>query len=377
MKLFLEWEQSGKQTSAYWVSNGDFPSRVRPLEIDDTFTAQEFYRKASEGAVFLWQGDFQNAKNLLAAVQRRIDKQAERKPKTDQLTPTEIFHIFRQKQSHKAQLMSRLLIPVNGDLQVTAPRAPNTISAIQNGLIETHTSNFYISLRELLGMIGADEWRKKGVWVDELQGHVFPYYGVYSPSRGEYLKLIADAPAPLHAKIAFDIGTGTGVLACLLAKKNIPKIIATDNNPKAVACAKFNVEHFGLTNIIETQLTDKFPEGTADLIVCNPPWLPAKPTSTIETALYDHEHKMLRWFLKTAPNHMHKNSQLWLIMSDLAEHLELRKPGEMENWISENKLKIQNKTTTQPKHSKSKNTEDPLYFARSKETTSIYVLVLN
>ncbi|MGN6968232.1 methyltransferase, partial [Neisseria sp. P0017.S005] len=80
---------------------------------------------------------------------------------------------------------------------------------------------------------------------------------------------------------AFDIGTGSGVIAAILAKRGIPDIIATDTNPKAIACAIANLERLGLDKAVNIQSIDLFPETCADLIVCNPPWLPAKPTSAI------------------------------------------------------------------------------------------------
>jgi hypothetical protein len=57
-----------------------------------------------------------------------------------------------------------------------------------------------VSLRELLGMVGAHEWRKKGVEIAALgaapHNRIHPHYGVFSPVRGEYLDLVArQAPA--------------------------------------------------------------------------------------------------------------------------------------------------------------------------------------
>lgn len=103
-------------------------------------------------------------------------------------------------------------------------------------------------------------------------------------------------------KTAYDIGTGSGVLAAILAKQGIPSVIGTDTNPRAVACARANIARLGFEKQVEIRETDLFPEGFADLIVCNPPWLPAKPTSAVESALYDPESAMLAAFLRDAPN---------------------------------------------------------------------------
>lgn len=46
------------------------------------------------------------------------------------------------------------------------------------------------------------------------------------------------------------------------------------------------------------------PEGTAPLVVCNPPWIPAKATSPIEYAVYDPAGAMLKGFLTGVAAHL-------------------------------------------------------------------------
>jgi methylase of polypeptide subunit release factors len=100
-------------------------------------------------------------------------------------------------------------------------------------------------LRELLGLIGAHEWRAKGVEVPAAGGRIHPHYGVFAPVRREYVDLVAHAPLPAattKASVAFDIGTGTGVLAAVLARRGLARVIATDRDPRALACARANIE---------------------------------------------------------------------------------------------------------------------------------------
>jgi len=98
-----------------------------------------------------------------------------------------------------------------------------------------------VSLRELLGLVGAYEWRKKGVEIPALGGppnnRIFPHYGVFSPVRGEYIDLVANMSLPNKA-LAFDIGVGTGVLSALLVKRGVQHVVATDQDPRAMACAR-------------------------------------------------------------------------------------------------------------------------------------------
>ena len=178
-------------------------------------------------------------------------------------------------------------------------------------------------------------------------------FGVFSPLRGEYLDLITQAPLAPHIQTAFDIGTGSGVIAAILAKRGIPDIIATDTNPKAIACATANLERLSLDKAVNIQSIDLFPETCADLIVCNPPWLPAKPTSAIETALYDPNHAMLTAFLNGVRQHLNPNGEAWLIISDLAEHLHLRNKDFLNQCFQTASLNVVDILKTKPQHKKS------------------------
>ena len=89
-----------------------------------------------------------------------------------------------------------------------------------------------VSLRALLGVIGAHEWRVKGIEIPAAGGRIHPHYGVFAPIRREYVDLVscgASARASLSSGVAFDIGTGTGVLAAVLARRGVARVVATDH----------------------------------------------------------------------------------------------------------------------------------------------------
>jgi hypothetical protein len=56
------------------------------------------------------------------------------------------------------------------------------------------------SLRDLLGMTSAHEWRRRGVEIPALgesNNRIHPHYGVFSPVRGEYIvNLVANTKLP-------------------------------------------------------------------------------------------------------------------------------------------------------------------------------------
>jgi methylase of polypeptide subunit release factors len=117
-----------------------------------------------------------------------------------------------------------------------------------------------------------------------------------------------------------------------------------------------------------------FPEGKAPLIVCNPPWLPAKPSSPIEHAVYDPESKMLLAFLNGLKIHLADDGEGWLIMSDFAEHLGLRGKDELRNAIEQAGLRVEEKFDIKPKHGKVMDETDRLHQARNAEVTSLWRL---
>lgn len=370
----IHWIENQDTLSLQWHSENATPAPKRVQLADDTMSAETAYRLACEGTALFWRGDFQNAKNLLQAIARRIDKKPAKKQSKAVATGAQAFHLHRQAQSQRARVLAMLIIQIDADFSIPLRRAPDVTQACIEvyGRVE---QAFAISLRELLGVIGAHEWRKNGVPVPTLGGKIHPHYGVFSPVRGEYLELLAKAPLPT-TELAFDIGTGTGVIAALLARRGFKKIIATDQDSRALACATENLQNLGVADQVELLKVDLFPEGRAPLVVCNPPWIPARPNAAIEYAIYDPESRMLKAFLLGVAQHLEPTGEAWLIMSDLAEHLGLRSAEEFWSWIDVGGLAVIGKMDIRPQHAKASDLNDPLHQARAAEITSLWRLRL-
>ncbi len=371
----LEWTEAGKQKSSIWHSENDASAPKKIQIADDTINADAAYKLCCEGTALLWRGDFQNAKQLLQALSRRIDRPG-KKPKKAPENMTDAFHLHRQAQSQKSRILGMLLIELSVGYHINLRRAPDVKAACEHAYGKS-TQGLVVSLREILGLIGAYEWSKNGVEISAINNKIFPSYGVFSPIRGEYLTLVDKTPLPNPCNLVFDIGTGTGVLAVILANRGIKNIIATDNAPRALDCAKKNIEALNLKNNVKLVDADLFPDaqvGKADLIVCNPPWLPARPSSALESAIYDDKSQMLKGFLNGLKAHLTDTGEGWLILSDFAEHLGLRTREELTLWIAEAGLKVIEKIDTKAKHNKPLDTSDPLHKARKAEVTSLWRL---
>jgi methylase of polypeptide subunit release factors len=370
-KSVIHWMEDDQPCSALWRSEGGNPPPKRVVIADDRITADSAFRLASEGTGLLWRGDFQNARQLLQALARRIERKPKKKNAAP-VSPKDEFNLHRQAQSQRARTLGMLLIPLDQDYRIPLRRAPDVHQACTE-VYGTAAEASVVSLRELQGLIGAHEWRKKGVEIPVLGDRIHPYYGVFSPVRGEYLNLIAKAPLPSTA-LAFDIGTGTGVISAVLAKRGVQRIVSTDQDARALACARDNMKRLGLNKQVEVTEADLFPEGRAPLIVCNPPWVPARPSSPVEHAIYDPDSKMLRGFLNGLAEHLEPNGEGWLILSDFAEHLGLRTRDELLAMIDAAGLKVSGKTDIKPHHPKVEDTTDPLHVARAAEVTSLWIV---
>ncbi|MEX3935598.1 methyltransferase [Paraburkholderia phymatum] len=365
----LTWPEADGPHSARWRSEAAVPPAKRVVIADDRTTADAAYRLACEGTALLWRGDFQNARQLLQAMTRRL----ERKPRKQAASPLDAFNLHRQAQSQRARTLGMLLIPLEGDYTIPLRRAPDVRQACEEVYGRPAQEPSIVSLRELLGLIGAHEWRKKGVEIPALEERIHPHYGVFSPVRGEYVDLIARTPLPSLEK-AFDIGVGTGVLSAVLAKRGVKRIVATDQDPRALACAKENLTRLGYDRQVEIVAVDLFPEDRSPLVVCNPPWVPARPASPIENAVYDYENRMLLGFLSGLADHLEPDGEGWLILSDFAEHLGMRTRDWLLTAIDNAGLTVAGRDDIKPRHPKATDTTDPLHTARVAEVTSLWRL---
>ncbi len=388
----IEWSHQGQAQQALWHSESAAPQPRRVIAVDDTLAADTAYRMACEGTGLLWQGDFQNARMLLQALMRRVDTSAGKSAKPGKAatkaaekaakkaaaaTPVEAFHLHRQAQSQRARVLSCVLIPLEADYSIALRRAPDWRQACTEAWGVATGERMVVTLRELLGVVGAHEWRKKGVEVLALGApplnRIHPHYGVFSPVRGEYANLVANTALP-GKTLAFDIGVGTGVLAAVLVRRGVQRVVGTDSDPRALACARDNLKRLGVLSQVDLQQVDLFPNGRAPLVVCNPPWVPARPSSPIEHAVYDEGSRMLRGFLAGLADHLDPGGEGWLLLSDLAEHLGLRPREQLLGWIADAGLVVRGRDDVKPQHAKSADATDALHAARAAEVTSLWRL---
>ena len=345
-------------------------------------TADDAYGLASQGIGLLWRGDFQNARQMLTAIAHRADRPPRKPGKTrpaavpKQQSPVEAFNAYRQARAQRARTLGMLLVPLEADYAIPLRRAPDVRQACSEAYGAAGEASL-VSLRELQGVIGAHEWRRKGIGLDAFGMRIHPHYGVFAPVRSEYVDLVAEAALPealSTSSLAFDVGTGTGVLAAVLARRGIRRIVATDMDARSLECARDNLQRLGLDRQVTVVEANLFPEGRAALVVCNPPWVPARPSSPLEHGIYDPDSRMLRGFLQGLGSHLEPGGEGWLILSDLAEHLGLRSRQELLDMIADARLEVIERIDVRPRHPRAADPTDPLHLARKAEVTSLWRL---
>ncbi|WP_105035700.1 methyltransferase [Cryobacterium aureum] len=367
-RAHVHWVQDGTPASAIWRSANSAPAPTSVVPVDDTITADAAYRLASQGVAMLWNGDFQNARQILTALEHRT------RPRPDKTARTtgELFYRYRQNRSHRARILGLLLVPLQSGNIIGLRRAPDVVAATVDAYGSIAEASV-VSLHEVLGTIGAYQWRTKGIPVAALNASIYPHYGTFFPVRSEYVDLVASAPLA-EPRVAFDIGTGTGVLAAVLAARGVPRVVATDIEPRAVASARETVSQLGLAERVEVQLTDLFPAGRADLIVCNPPWIPATAHSLLDAAVYDPGSRMLKSLLAGVLDHLQPGGEVWLVLSDFAELVGLRSRNDLLKVIDAAGLRVIGALEAPAVHTRATDTSDPLHAVRQSEVTSLWRL---
>lgn len=385
----VSWTEHEAHRTACWrPENGAKPPR-EIMVITDDIAADDALRLARSGTALLWRGDFHNARQLMKALDRRLQKQADKRGSRKKADANlgELFHANRLARSQRAAILGKILIELEDDYTTGLRRASDARDACThaygqpgNGGADSSDKTTLVSLPELLGVIGAYEWHLKGIEVAALGARIHPAHGVFAPTRDEYIDLVADAawPEGIEHPVVFDIGTGTGVLAAVLAKRGAREVVATDINPRAVQCAQGNMNRLGTADRVHVEEADLWPasEQRADVVVCNPPWIPGRPTSALEQGIYDPQSDVLNRFLAELPQHLTPNGEGWLILSDLAELLGLRIRDELLDRIANAGLVVTGKHETTPRHSRATDTADPLHAARSRERTILWRLAV-
>lgn len=140
---------------------------------------------------------------------------------------------------------------------------------------------------------------------------------VYEPAEDTFL--LAETVEVRPGEVALDIGTGTGLIALLMARK-ARFVLGIDINPTAVELARRNAELNRIKNV-EFRLSDLFEnvEGEFDVITFNPPYLPGEPDEPIDLALVGGEtgREVIDHFIEEVRNYLKPAGRVYLVQSSI------------------------------------------------------------
>jgi SAM-dependent methyltransferase len=365
----VTWSDIDGQRCARWLSpSSQPPASAGAGAVGDQTTAAAALARARVGEGLVYRGDYHNARQLLAAMARRLGGRGPGRA-TD---PGSTFRRQRSQTRLEHEVLSRLLVPIGAEYRVDLLRAPDVQAACEEALGPPPEGPGLLPLRDLLGILGAHEWRRRGVEVPALGARVHPHYGVFAPIRGEHVDLVARAAErwPVTGKTAIDVGTGTGVLALVLARRGAT-VIATDLSPRAVACARENAAALGLAAAVDVREADLFPGESAELVISNPPWLPAEAHTLLDRAVYDPAGRFLERLVADLPAALRPGGEGWIVISDLAELLGLRPAGHVEALAARSGLVVSDVLDARPSHPRARDRDDALHEVRSREVTRL------
>ena len=155
--------------------------------------------------------------------------------------------------------------------------------------------------------------------------------------RGEYIDLVAQAPCPPRWP-----STSAPAPACwrpVLARRRAPRGRHRAGATRP-ACARTTCSAWAC-RAASSCWGGPVPRPLARPSWSVIPWLPARPSSAVEQAVYDEGSRMPgRGFLAGLAAHLSPGGEGWLILSDLAEHLGLRSRDELLGWIAAAGLRV-------------------------------------
>jgi hypothetical protein len=238
--------------------------------------------------------------------------------------------------------------------------------------------DFILAFPDVQGLNSAWQWYLKGITIPVLRNKIHPYYGVYFPTRFEHLFLF-DNWLNHYAgpkKTAIEVGVGSGVLSFQLVKHGFQKVFVTDTNVNAIIGLNELMGETKLSRKIETDFAPLFGkwEKATELIVFNPPWLPAtQELETLVEAIY-YDENLFPDFFREAKKRLSPEGRIVLLFSNLAQVTEVSKIHPIENELAEGGRFQLERCTKKPVKQASDKTKRDQYW-RSEEMVELWVLV--
>lgn len=287
--------------------------------------------------------------------------------------PTESFQEQREYRAQYRKLSNRILIEI-ADHQLVPKKAPS-IGWLEK--LYPETSHFLLTFPQIQGLNSAWQWYIKGITIPVLRNKIHPYYGTYFPTRFDHLILFDNWLKRYEGpkKSAIDVGIGSGVLSFQLVKHGFQKVFGTDTNPNAIVGLTEFMGDTKLSRKIELDYANLFGkwEKQTELIVFNPPWLPAsQQLNRIDEAIYYPENLFPDFFTE-AKKRLSPDGKLVIIFSNLAQITKVTEAHPIEEELTNNNRFQLEKKFIKTVKAASENTKRDQHW-RANEEVELWVL---
>jgi hypothetical protein len=249
--------------------------------------------------------------------------------------PNKSFKEQRKYRSEYHKLSNLILIEIV-DHKLAVKKSPS-IGWLKK--LYPETSNFLLSFPQVQGLNSSWQWYQNGISIPVLRNKIHPYYGTYFPTRFDHLILFDNWLKRYEGpkKSAIDVGIGSGVLSFQMIKYGFQKVFGTDTNPNAILGLTEFMGNTKLSRKIELDFGHLFGnwEKQTELIVFNPPWLPAPSNlDKNEEAIYYNED-LFPDFFAGAKKRLLPDGKLVIIFSNLAQITNVTKDHPIEKELAE------------------------------------------
>ncbi|WP_299277991.1 methyltransferase [uncultured Psychroserpens sp.] len=284
---------------------------------------------------------------------------------------------FKEQQKYRSEYykLSNLILLEIVNQKLSVKKSPSI------GWLEKFypdNDHFCLTFPQVQGLNSSWQWYQKGISIPVLRNKMYPYYGIYFPTRFEHLVLFDNWLKRYKGskKTAIEIGIGCGVLTMQLIQHNFQKVYATDINPNAIVGL---IEFMGSTKLsrkIELDFGYLFGkwEKQTELIVFNPPWLPESyDLSNIDEAIYYNKTLFSDFFIE-AKKRLLPDGKLVLIFSNLAQITNVTTEHPIETELAQgNRFQLERCLKKTVKSASNKTKRDQHW--RSSEEVELWVLV--
>lgn len=295
------------------------------LSFDNEKYVKEAIQELEAGSPVVISGVYSNGLLLLKELHKHLNNKL----------PNESFKEQRAYRSEYHQLSNLILVEII-DQKIAVSKSP-TIGWLEK--LYPENNHFLLTFPQVQGLNSSWQWYQNGIVIPVLRNKVHPYYGSYFPTRFDHLILFDNWLKRYEGpkKTAIDVGIGSGVLSFQLIKHGFQKVFGTDTNPNAIVGLTEFMGDTKLSRKIELDYAPLFGkwEKQTELIVFNPPWLPAtQQMDKNDEAIY-YTKNLLPDFFVQAESRLLPEGKLVIIFSNLAQITNLTKDHPIEKEIAE------------------------------------------